>query len=68
MGILVECPKCKVRGSVKFKVCKCRNQVLDARFVASPPFVQMMLKTPSKAILVNEPHTLVFFEFKCNKE
>ena len=27
MGILVECPKCKVRGSVKRKVCKCRNQV-----------------------------------------
>ncbi len=27
MGILVECPKCKVRGSVKRKVCKCGNQV-----------------------------------------
>jgi len=26
MGILVECPKCKVRGSVKRKVCKCGNQ------------------------------------------
>ena len=30
MGILVECPKCKVRGSVKRKVCNCvtmcRNQ------------------------------------------
>jgi len=28
---------------------------LDARFVAPPPFSQIMLKTPSKAILVNEP-------------
>ena len=27
---------------------------LDARFVAPPPFFQIMLKTPSKAILVNE--------------
>ena len=27
MGILVECPKCKVRGSVRRKVCKCGNQV-----------------------------------------
>ena len=27
MGILVECPKCKVRVSVKRKVCKCGNQV-----------------------------------------
>jgi len=27
VGILVECPKCKVRGSVKRKVCKCGNQV-----------------------------------------
>ena len=27
MGILVECPKCKVRGSGKRKVCKCGNQV-----------------------------------------
>ena len=27
MGILVECPKCKVRGSVKRKVCNCGNQV-----------------------------------------
>ena len=27
MGILVECPNCKVRGSVKRKVCKCGNQV-----------------------------------------
>ena len=27
LGILVECPKCKVRGSVKRKVCKCGNQV-----------------------------------------
>ena len=27
MGILVECPKCKIRGSVKHKVCKCGNQV-----------------------------------------
>ena len=28
---------------------------LDARFVAPPPCFQIMLKTPSKAILVNEP-------------
>jgi len=27
MGIIVECPKCKVRGCVKRKVCKCGNQV-----------------------------------------
>ena len=27
MGILVECPKCKVRGSVKRKVCNCGNHV-----------------------------------------
>ena len=27
MGILVECPKCKVRGSVKRKVCKGGNHV-----------------------------------------
>ena len=27
MGILVECPKCKDRGSIKLKVCKCGNQV-----------------------------------------
>ena len=27
MGILVECPNCKVRGSVKRKGCKCGNQV-----------------------------------------
>jgi len=26
MGILVECPKCKVRGSVKRKVCKASAQ------------------------------------------
>jgi len=33
MGILVECPKCKVRGSVKRKVCKCGNHVqkLDSK-------------------------------------
>ena len=27
MGILVECPKCKARGSIARKVCKCGNQV-----------------------------------------
>ena len=27
MGILVECPKCKSRGSTTCKVCKCGNQV-----------------------------------------
>lgn len=27
MGILVECPKCKVKGSVKLKVCKSGNHV-----------------------------------------
>ena len=27
MGILVECPKCKARGSTKRKVCKCGYQV-----------------------------------------
>jgi len=29
--------------------------MLDARFVALPPFFHIVLKTPSKAILVNEP-------------
>jgi len=28
---------------------------LDARFVTPPPFFHIVLKTPSKAILVNEP-------------
>jgi len=28
---------------------------LDAGFVTPPPLFQIMLKTPSKAILVNEP-------------
>jgi len=28
---------------------------LDARFVAPPPFFQIVFKTTSKAILVNEP-------------
>jgi len=28
---------------------------LEARFVTPPPYLQMMLKKPSKAILVNEP-------------
>ena len=27
MGILVECPKCKARGSTTRKVCKCGYQV-----------------------------------------
>jgi len=27
MGILVEYPKCKVRGSVERKVCNCSNHV-----------------------------------------
>jgi hypothetical protein len=33
MGILVECPKFKVRGSAKRKVCKCGNHVqkLDSK-------------------------------------
>ena len=31
MGILVECPKCKVRGSVKRKVCKCGNQIQKSK-------------------------------------
>ena len=31
MGILVECPKCKTRGSTTRKVCKCGYQP-----VASP--------------------------------
>jgi len=31
MGILVECPKCKVRGSVKRKVCNCGNHVQKSK-------------------------------------
>jgi len=33
VGILVECPKCKVRGSVKRKVCKCGNQVQKSNVI-----------------------------------
>jgi hypothetical protein len=30
MGILVECPVCKIRSGLKRKICKCGNKVQKA--------------------------------------
>jgi len=30
MGILVECPKCKIRSGLKRKICKCGHNVQKA--------------------------------------
>jgi len=40
---------------------------LDARFVTPPPFFHIVLKTPSKAILVNEP-MLLWLVVRCNTD
>ena len=35
MGILVECPACRIRGGLKRKLCKCGHNVQNVKIVTA---------------------------------